>query len=271
MIQLPAPIEAAEHDAQRTEGHYYETKIAFQVWSGDRRLLVRSASAPDAPFAPLAAGYSDQAYENVKWRVFTLPSGSLWIQVAERSDIRTELSEKLAFAAAEPLVIGIPVLLLLLGLLIGYGLAPLGKLAQQIETRQADALTPVSLPRVPAEIRPVLDALNGLLGRLTSALERERRLHRRRRARAAHAARGAEGARAERRARRQPGRTAGFARPHAGRARPHHPPRRADARVQPRGGVRGATRAQAGVAAPGPSPAKRSRRCSRASARAGSR
>jgi signal transduction histidine kinase len=107
--------------------------------------------------------------------VFTLPSGSLWIQVAERSDIRSELSEKLAYAAAEPLVIGIPVLLVLLGLLIVYGLAPLGKLAQQIETRQADALTPVSLPRVPAEIAPVLDALNGLLDRLTSALERERR------------------------------------------------------------------------------------------------
>ena len=175
VIQLPAPIEAAEHDAPRAEGHYYETKIAFQVWNADRHLLVRSASAPAAPFAPLAAGYSDQDYENVKWRVFTLPSGNLWIQVAERSDIRTELSEKLAFAAAEPLVIGIPVLLLLLALLIGYGLAPLGKLAQQIEARQADALTPVALPRVPAEIAPVLDALNGLLGRLTSALERERR------------------------------------------------------------------------------------------------
>ena len=56
------PIGAAEHDAPRTEGHYYETKIAFQVWNADRHLLVRSASAPDAPFAPLAAGYSDQAH-----------------------------------------------------------------------------------------------------------------------------------------------------------------------------------------------------------------
>lgn len=175
VIQLPAPIEAAGHDAPRAEGHYYETKIAFQVWNADRQLLVRSASAPNTPFAPLTAGYSDQDFEGVEWRVFTLPSGGLWIQVAERSDIRTELSGKLAYAAAEPLVIGIPVLLVLLGLLIGYGLAPLGKLAQQIETRQADALTPVSLPRVPAEMAPVLDALNGLLGRLTSALERERR------------------------------------------------------------------------------------------------
>jgi len=175
VIELPGPIEAAGHDAPRTEGHYYETKIAFQVWNAERQLLVRSASAPDVPFAPLAPGYSDESYEDVPWRVFSLPSGTLWIQVAEHSDIRTELSEKLAYAAAEPLVIGIPVLLVLLGLLIGYGLAPLGKLAQQIEARQADALTPVSLPRVPAEMAPVLDALNGLLGRLTSALERERR------------------------------------------------------------------------------------------------
>ncbi|HET9025754.1 MAG TPA: ATP-binding protein, partial [Burkholderiaceae bacterium] len=175
VIQLPGPIEAADHDAPSTAGHYYETKIAFQVWNADRQLLVRSASAPNTPFAPLAAGYSDQPFGKVNWRVFTLASGSLWIQVAERSDIRSELSEKLAYAAAEPLVIGIPLLLVLLGSLIGYGLAPLAKLAQQIETRQADALTPVALPRVPAEIVPVLDALNGLLGRLTSALERERR------------------------------------------------------------------------------------------------
>ena len=175
VIQLPGPIEAADHDAPSTAGHYYETKIAFQVWNADRQLLVRSASAPNTPFAPLAAGYSDQPFGKVNWRVFTLASGSLWIQVAERSDIRTELAEKLAYAAAEPLVIGIPLLLVLLGSLIGYGLAPLAKLAQQIETRQADALTPVALPRVPAEIAPVLDALNGLLGRLTSALERERR------------------------------------------------------------------------------------------------
>jgi len=175
VIALPDPIEQAEYGEAGPLGHYYETKIAFQVWSADSRLLVRSSSAPTTAFAPLIAGFSDPRFEGAQWRVFSLRSGAVWIQVAERSDIRTELSEKIALAAAEPMLIGIPVVILLLALLIGYGLAPLANLAQQIETRHPDALTPVTLPRVPSEMTPVVNALNGLLGRLTHALERERR------------------------------------------------------------------------------------------------
>ncbi|MGZ9030254.1 MAG: ATP-binding protein [Burkholderiaceae bacterium] len=175
VITLPHPIEGADSDEPNPLGHYYETKIAFQVWDGSDHLLVRSASAPSTRFAPLARGFSDQTFSGEPWRVFTLASGKVWIQVAERDDVRNELSEKLALASTTPLMIGIPVLLLLLGLLIGYGLAPLAGLAQQIESRQPDALTPIALDRAPAEVAPVLQALNGLLGRVRNALERERR------------------------------------------------------------------------------------------------
>lgn len=175
VITLPGQIEAAGHDEPGPLGHYYETKIAFQVWDSDGSLLVRSASAPTTRFAPLAAGFSDQRFERDPWRVFTLRSGQVWIQVAERDDVRSELSEKLAFAAIVPLIVGTVLLLVLLSLLIRYGLAPLANLAQQIEARQPDAVTPIELPRAPAEIAPVLDALNGLLRRVRGALERERR------------------------------------------------------------------------------------------------
>jgi two-component system sensor histidine kinase QseC len=175
VITLPRPIEGADDDQPNPLGHYYETKIAFQVWDGQGNLLVRSASAPSALFAPLAPGFRDQTFNGEPWRVFTLASGDVWIQVAERDDVRNELSEKLALAAATPLMVGIPVLLLLLGLLIGYSLAPLASLAQQIEARQPDALTPIALDRAPAEVAPVLKALNGLLARVRSDLERERR------------------------------------------------------------------------------------------------
>jgi two-component system sensor histidine kinase QseC len=175
VITLPGPLEASPHDTPNVLGHYYETKIAFQVWSSASALLVRSASAPETPFAPLATGFSDQTFAQQSWRVFTLRSGAVWIQVAERNDIRSELSEKLALAATGPLIVGVPVLLVLLGLLIRYGLAPLASLAQQIETRRPDALTPIALGRAPAEVVPVLSALNRLLGRVSNALERERR------------------------------------------------------------------------------------------------
>ena len=67
-----------------------------------------------------------------------------------------------------PLIVGIPLLLLLLGLLMRYALRPLAELARHIARRQPGTLTPVSVSRTTREIAPVVEALNGLL-------ERERR------------------------------------------------------------------------------------------------
>ena len=175
VIELPGPLEAEGHDRPSPLGHYYETKIAFQVRDAGGRLLVRSASAPEAPFAPAAAGFSTQTLGQHQWRVFSLRSGEVWIQAAERDDVRAELSEKLAFAAAAPLIAGIPLLLLLLSLLVRYGLAPLSGLARQVAARQPGWVAPLGLARTPAEVAPLIDALNGLLGRVRDALERERR------------------------------------------------------------------------------------------------
>lgn len=175
VIALPGPLESESHDTPGPLGHYYETKIAFQVRGGSGRLLARSASAPEAPFAPLAAGFATRPFAGEDWRVFTLRSGDAWVQVAEKDDVRGELAEKLAFAAAAPLLAGIVLLLLLLGLLIRYGLAPLSSLARQVAARTPGSGAPFELARTPAEIAPLIDALNGLLGRVRDALERERR------------------------------------------------------------------------------------------------
>jgi two-component system sensor histidine kinase QseC len=175
VIALPGPLEDENHDTPSPLGHYYETKIAFQVRDGGGRLLARSASAPGAPFAPDAAGFSTQRLGQHQWRVFTLQAGGVWIQVAERDDVRGELAEKLAYAAVAPLIAGIPLLLVLFSLLIRYGLAPLSGLARQVAARQPGSVAPIRLARTPAEVAPLVDALNGLLGRVREALERERR------------------------------------------------------------------------------------------------
>jgi two-component system sensor histidine kinase QseC len=170
VVSFPAPLEAAAHDEAGPFGHHYETKIAFQALDSQGRVLMRSASAPQTPYAPLAPGFSLQR----DWRVFTLRAGELWVQAGERDEVRDELSVKLAWAAVAPLIAGIP-LLLLIGLLVRYGLAPLAELARRIERRQPGSLAPIALARSTAEIEPVLAALNGLLERVQSAIARERR------------------------------------------------------------------------------------------------
>ncbi|HEY7742943.1 MAG TPA: ATP-binding protein [Burkholderiales bacterium] len=175
VIALPGPLEATGHDAPGPLGHYYETKIAFQVRDGNGRVVVRSASAPDSPFAPLDAGFTTRPIGGQDWRVFTLHGGDAWVQVAERDDVRGELAEKLAFAAAAPLLAGIPLLLVLLSLVIRQGLTPLSALARQVAARRPGSVAPFTLARNPAEIAPLVEALNGLLARVRDALERERR------------------------------------------------------------------------------------------------
>ena len=175
VVSLPAPLEAAPHDEAGPLGHYYETKIAFQLIDSGGRVLMRSASAPEAAYAPLEPGFSTQRHGGRDWRVFSLRSGENWVQAAERDDVRGELSAKLALAAVVPVIAGIPLVALLLALLLGYGLAPLAELARRIARRQPDSLAPIELARSTAEIAPVVQALNGLLARVQSAIARERR------------------------------------------------------------------------------------------------
>ncbi len=168
------------HDVETPLGHEYETHIAYQVWRDDFdgasfSLLARSSSAPEKPFAPMKAGFSDHDLEDGMWRVFVLRAGEVWIQVGERTDARAELTAKLGWATGAPLLVGLVVVLLLNALLIGYGLAPLSEMAERIAARRPQDDQPLTLSRVPREMAPVLSALNALFERVRSTLERERR------------------------------------------------------------------------------------------------
>jgi len=174
VIALPRELEhASGHESAL--GHPYETKIAFQVWGEDGRLLVRSMSAPARAFSRNVAGFSGEIVDGVPYHVFVLQSGNTWIQVAEKNEVRDELIHDLGVAVMTPLIVGAAVLLVLVNVLVFYGLAPLRQLAAHIEKRQPDALGTVELRDVPRELASVVRALNDLLRRVALAFERERR------------------------------------------------------------------------------------------------
>jgi len=172
---LPKQLENLSEDEESPLGHRYETKIAFQVLRDDGALLVRSASAPAQPFSRNMEGFSRQNVAGAFWEVFVLRSGNSWIQVAEKTEVRDELIHDLGVAVMTPLIAGAVFLLVVVNLLVGYGLSPLGKLATAIANRNPDALRPLEIGEVPVELAPVVRALNDLLSRVSLAFEHERR------------------------------------------------------------------------------------------------
>jgi two-component system sensor histidine kinase QseC len=107
--------------------------------------------------------------------VFTLHSGNVRIQVAEKDEVRAELVHDLGVAVMTPLITGALLLLVVVNVVVVVGLSPLRQLAAGIRARRADSLDQISLHHVPSEIAPVVDALNDLLSRVRLAFERERR------------------------------------------------------------------------------------------------
>jgi two-component system sensor histidine kinase QseC len=155
-------------------GHIYETKISFQVWR-DSELLVRSATAPDLPLARVE-GYSDQIIDGRKWRVFTQFDSrtSSEIHVAELYEIRNELVEYIALGVIAPMFFALPILALLFWVAITRGLAPLSKAAKDVSKSSPEEIS--VLPEdVPNEIKPLVGAINNLLMRIKTTLDRERR------------------------------------------------------------------------------------------------
>lgn len=196
---LDKAVAATEGSPQTQPfGHKYENKLGFLVLDEYGKTLLQSTSAigqlaqnlgrrdnlpvhsvGDAPMLPSEhlIGYHDALLHDDQWRLFVLHDqrNNHWILVSERQDIRGELTEKIALRSLLPDLVGLPLLALLVWLAIGWGLRPLGRMAQLLKTRDPDNLAPLQLAPLPQELTPVVASLNRLLMQVMALLEREKR------------------------------------------------------------------------------------------------
>ncbi len=162
----------------QVHGHRYEQKIAYQIWLSPKgTLILRSANAPDTPLSDAGEGYSDRTINGDQWRIYTLsdPQSGYQVQMGESYTLREKLINQIALHQAMPLLLVLP----LLGVLISFGihsaLSPLRTLTRAVARRAPDSLEPVVKKDIPAEITPLVEALNHLFARLDAAFENERR------------------------------------------------------------------------------------------------
>jgi len=158
-------------------GHKYESKLAFMVWNDQGDEFLSSEAQTNHLSFSKTLGYTDEQLNDYQWRSFMLhdPELSIWIKVAQRSDVRDELTGEIVENTLLPLFLTIPILGLLIGIVVRRGLSPLRRVSDQLATRNPDHMEPLDSNAVPAEIHNVVDAVNALLVRLKQALERERR------------------------------------------------------------------------------------------------
>lgn len=175
VVSLPAELSEADPDEPTDLGHPYETKLAFQVWNGSGKLLVRSEFAPEDRLGPLKEGFWERESGGTSWHVFTLKSGAIWIEVAEEVGLRSEIASNVGFTLSMPMLLGFAALLLMVNLIVMIGFRPLARLADSIEDRDPKDNSPLDPSNTPEELLPVVSSLNSLLSRMSATLAREQR------------------------------------------------------------------------------------------------
>lgn len=157
-------------------GHKYQRRLRFQIWRADGKLLIRSNNAPETPLTT-AAGFSETRGDDGHWRHFSQWSEdrSLQVQVSENHHIRDELIGHIAWRLLFPALFGLPLIGLWVWLATRQGLSSLDGVARQIASRDPQQLQAIHPAAAPGEIRPLIEALNGLFQRVEQTLEAERR------------------------------------------------------------------------------------------------
>lgn len=137
-------------------------------------ILARTTSGAHRGFDALPAGFTTRDVQGEQWRIYVLNAGGYQITTADRLDQRTQLVRDLLSAVGVPFLVALFGGLVALWIGIGRGLSPLNGLRQQLRARQIDDTTPLAVAHAPAELRTVLDAMNGLLERLSRTLSSQR-------------------------------------------------------------------------------------------------
>ena len=119
-------------------------------------------------------GYSLAETGEGEWRVFATQYLGMTIAVAQPMRVRNRLAADAAWSTLKPFFILLPALGALIWVLVGLGLRPLARLAESVQKRTPDSLTPLPDAGLPEEVRPLVLSLNDLLARLQAAFAAQR-------------------------------------------------------------------------------------------------
>ncbi|MDB5655689.1 MAG: two-component sensor histidine kinase [Tardiphaga sp.] len=168
-------LPAIANGATLANGNY-ERRLNCQIWSFDGHLVGRSDNAPTSRMTDQVSGFSERDVDGVHFRVYAIEDAARGVRVLVGDDLgqRYQLLRDLLGGLLVPALVILPLLAFLIWISVRRGLAPLQLATATLSARDAENLTPLEVGRSPSEIRPLIEALNKLFGKVVAAREHER-------------------------------------------------------------------------------------------------
>ena len=180
VVQQAQKLEDDDRGIDAPKLHDYAPRVAFQVFH-EGRLALRSSNAPVAPMVQTSkqfkSGFKTVQISGTTWRVFSTYGAERDVQVyvGEQMSSRDSILWAVLRSTLWPMLVALPLLGLAVWWAVYRGVQPIRRLAHTLAARQPQALNPVTLDNAPAEMMPMIAALNSLFERIAHLVESERR------------------------------------------------------------------------------------------------
>ena len=178
-LQQVASTVVAQHIAIHDMTHLYnnhkkesgteikgEEEFYVRVIAGDGTVLYASHLQEKVPLTT-TLGFSTQRYHDKQWRFFSTKVNQEIIQVAQPLTFRKMTIKETALSLILSQLLFIPVLVILIFIAIRKALLPLSQLSSDIQQRSSFDLAPFSENKMPSEIKPLVNALNTFMSRVS--------------------------------------------------------------------------------------------------------
>ncbi len=148
-------------------------EFVVQVWTTEGVRIFESAE--EAALPQLAVlGFADVRARGTTYRVFSVQTHGLVIQVAQDLRVRKRMAGALALRTIGPIALMAPLLMLVVWWVVSRSLAPVARVRRQVAAREANELSPVSEEGLPEEVRPLVHELNLLFDRVRHAFDAQK-------------------------------------------------------------------------------------------------
>ena len=152
-------------------------QLFFRITGPHGEPVAGDADLPAPPTGSSQARVYDSTFRGQRMRVAALPvqltppgGAPAMVQIAETMHKRDQLTREVLLADLLPSVLIAAATIVLIWFGVARALAPLNRLRQEIAARSHHDLRPVPEHHSPEETRPLIDAINDMLGRLRDAI-----------------------------------------------------------------------------------------------------
>lgn len=154
--------------------------VGFNLWSAGGEWVAGSPNVPRQKASSKETdGFFDTTFGGEDYRGFVRWTANRAYRLevlhtvrGRRTDFHAVMLSPVSIIA--PLLVALPLLLLPVLFVVRRGLKPLRKLSDELSARKPDDLTPIRMGGLVSELRPLVEEVNGTLGRLDVLLKRER-------------------------------------------------------------------------------------------------